>query len=272
MNLMGKILTLLIFFLSICFLVIAVMVGAAHRNWKQMANDNKQAADRAKLLLDSAKTQTNETKKLLESHRVASQLQIAQLQSQLTQAVQNRDAKEKQLAEEQVKSQARLDELQVAQARLTEQDAEVKDLRGKNKTLIDDVATQRKSVVNLTNQLFESKGRVSELETFKEDMSSQLARQIKVLKANGLTENSLVDHIPPQVNGKVADVRENFIAISLGTDDGIRPGHVVDIFRDDRFIGKAVVTKAEYNMSAARLDPSFLQTPVEKGDNVTTKL
>ena len=47
MNLMGKILTLLIFFLSICFLVIAVMVGAAHQNWQEQANENKEVAERA---------------------------------------------------------------------------------------------------------------------------------------------------------------------------------------------------------------------------------
>ena len=55
MNLMGKILTLLIFFLSICFLVIAVMVGAAHQNWQEQANENKVVAERAQSLLDQAR-------------------------------------------------------------------------------------------------------------------------------------------------------------------------------------------------------------------------
>ena len=44
MNLMGKIFTLLIFFMSICFLVISVMVGASHRNWKKEAQDKLEAA------------------------------------------------------------------------------------------------------------------------------------------------------------------------------------------------------------------------------------
>ena len=42
MNLTGKILTFLILFLSVAFLVLAVMVGATHQNWKEVANDNKQ--------------------------------------------------------------------------------------------------------------------------------------------------------------------------------------------------------------------------------------
>jgi len=45
----------------------------------------------------------------------------------------------------------------------------------------------------------------------------------------------------------------------------------LDIYRNDRFIGKATVTKADYNMSAARIDRNFLQAPVAEGDYVTTK-
>ena len=45
MNVAGKILTVLIMLISVCFLVIAVMVGAAHRNWKEVASTNKAAAD-----------------------------------------------------------------------------------------------------------------------------------------------------------------------------------------------------------------------------------
>ena len=98
-----------------------------------------------------------------------------------------------------------------------------------------------------------------------------LAVKTKVMKANGLSDDALTSHIPPKVDGVVARVKDNYIAISLGTDDGIREGHTVDIFRGDRFIGKAVVTKAEFNMSAARLDKDYMQAPVAEGDHVTTK-
>ena len=271
MNLMGKILTLLIFFLSICFLVIAVMVGAAHRNWKEAALENKEIADRAQTLIDLARNRSTEMEKQLNAEKVARTLQLSQLESQLATARANRESKEKELAAEQVVSQQRLDGLKAAEARLAEQDKEIGDLRVKNKRLVDDIAAQRQAVVNLTNQLYSLQASIESLNQLNQDLNGLLARKTKVMKAHGLSDDALVDHIPPKVDGVVARVKDNYIAISLGTDDGIREGHTVDIYRGDRFIGKATVTKAEYNMSAARVDSDFLQAPVAEGDHVTTK-
>ncbi len=271
MNLMGKILTLLIFFLSICFLVIAVMVGAAHQNWKQQATDNKKSAERSQDLLDSARVKSGEMEKTLNAERVARTLQLSQLESQLSQARDTRDAKEKDLANEQIKAQQLLETTQNNEKRLTEQDQEISGLKSDNKKLVDDIATQRQSVVNLTNQLYQAKAAEEALKTMNQDLSQSLAQKQKVMKAHGLKDDALVDHIPPRVDGRVARVKDGYIAISLGTDDGIREGHTLDIYRNDRFIGKATVTKADYNMSAARIDRDFLQAPVAEGDYVTTK-
>lgn len=271
MNLIGKILTLLIFFLSICFLMIAVMVGAAHQNWKQQALDNKKDADRNQALIDAARVRSGEMEKALNSERVARSLQLSQLESQLTQARQTRDASVKELANEQIKAQQLLETTSNNEKRLTELDNEVKGLKADNKKLVDDIATQRQSVVNLTNQLYQAKAAEENLKTMNQDLSQSLAQKQKVMKAHGLTDDALVDHIPPRVDGRVARVKDDYIAVSLGTDDGIREGHTLDIYRNDRFIGKATVTKADYNMSAARIDRNFLQAPVAEGDYVTTK-
>ena len=55
MNPIGKILMFIVFIMSICFLVIAVMVGASHRNWKAVAENNKIIAENAQRLLTAAK-------------------------------------------------------------------------------------------------------------------------------------------------------------------------------------------------------------------------
>ena len=51
MNLTGKILTFLILFLSVAFLVLAVMVGATHQEWKKIAKENKDKLTEAKNVL-----------------------------------------------------------------------------------------------------------------------------------------------------------------------------------------------------------------------------
>ncbi len=271
MNLVGRILTLLILLLSVCFLVIALMVGATHRNWKEIASANQKAAESAKRLLDSARSKSTEMEKLLNMERVARTMQLAQLESQLSDARGQYEDKENQLREQTVVAQEALDRLKAAEKRLTEQDTEVAALKGQNKTLIDDIAAQRQSVVNLTSQVFSLQGELESLEQLKMDLSEQLALKTKVMTKHGLADDDLVDQIPPPVDGVVIRVKDDYIAISLGTDDGLRNGHTFDIYRGDRYIGKAVVTRAEYNMSAARLDKDFLQAPVAEGDHVTTK-
>lgn len=273
MNLTGKILTLLIFFLSIAFLVMAVMVGATHRNWKEQATINKQRADQAKRSLESVRTKSTTLEKLLNAERVSRTQQLAQIESQLSDARQRYNDKVNELQSTQIISQQALDNLEQSERRLKEQDSEVAQLRQKNKTLIDDIAEQRRKVVNLTSQTFKLQSDLESLDRLKMDLSEQLALKMKIMDANGLTDNDLVDHIPPDVDGVIVRIHStgDLVAISLGTDDGLIKGHTLDIFRGKRFIGKATVVLAYPNQSACRLDKDFLQAPVAEGDYVTTK-
>ncbi len=271
MNLAGKILTFLILFLSIAFLVLAVMVGATHQEWKKIALDNKEQLAQASNILDTYKGKSEEIKKKLNSERVARRLQLAQLESQLNAAEKAFDEKEALLREEIVTSQRAQDNLNKAEQRLKEQDIAVAELREKNKSLIDDISTQRQSVVNLTNQVYKLAGDLEQIEITRMDLAEQLALREKVMAAVGVSATQLTDHIEPEVDGVVLRTQNKFIAISLGGDDGVRAGHKFDIYRGDRFIGKAEITTAEDNIAIAKLIPEFLQAPVAEGDHVTTK-
>lgn len=271
MNLAGKIITLLIFFLSVAFLVLAIMVGATHQEWKQIATENKQKVAQARTILDSYKGKQEEIKQTLDSERVSRRLQLAQLNSQLTQSERSLETKTSELQKELEVSATNQEALNIAEKRMSELDTQVTDLRGTNKGLIDDIAEQRKKVVNLTNQVYSLEGQVKDLEIVRMDLTEELAARIKVMNAEGLSRDALTDHIPPEVDGVVLRTKNNLIAISVGGDDGVREGHVFDIFRGDRFIGKAEVTTARNNMSAARLISEFQRAPVAEGDHVTTK-
>ena len=272
MNLMGKILTLLIFFMSICFLVMALMVGASHRNWKKEASDQKAAATLAQNRLTESKNKTTEKEKLLSAERTGRALQLAQLESQLKAAQENYISKEAQLRKESEISQQRLAELEQAQARIKAQDTEVADLKANNSKLVDDIATQFSLVRNLTNQIFELKNQVTLLTEKESDLVAKLAKTNRVLNKNGLTQDDLTDHIVPKLDGLVVKVsKDGLFAISLGTDDGLRVGHVLDVYRKDRFVGKGTVIKAEPDLSAVRIDPDFKLDTVREGDHVTSK-
>lgn len=278
MNLMGKIFTLLIFFMSICFLVIAVMVGASHRNWKLAATEMKAQADQARSRVRDVQASTTEMEKRLASEQVARAFQLSQLESQLTRAQADLLLKEAQLRKETEIAQGHLANLEQAELRLKQQDAELADLRNNNDKLVEDIRSKFKDVRDLTNQNFDLANQKALLEEKQSDLTATVAKQSKVMTANGLTEDSLVDHIPAKIDGVVTQVGsdESMFAISLGTDDGIRIGHVVDIFRKAsgtaaRFVGKGTVVNTKVDLAAVRINRDFMVDTVKEGDHVTTK-
>jgi len=273
MNLIGKILTLLVFAMSVAFLILALMVGNTHRNWKEVAAENRTKAQNAEKYRQMALEKQNEKDAQLKSEIVARQQQIAQLYTQREIDKQARDAKEKQLADELVISQQRLEQMRINVDRVKNQDEIIRGLQAETKSLKDEVTQKRTEVVARTTEIVDLKLQLDALTIRSKDLNAQLARMDKVMKANGLNVESLTDQIPPRIEGIVMKVVDDDIVIlSLGTDDGIREGHAFDIYRGDRFVGKAVVSKADYNLSAARIRPEFRQAAVLQGDHVTTKL
>ena len=273
MSLMGKIFTLLIFFMSICFLVIAVMVGASHRNWKDVAARMQQDARAAEALVKDAKNNTEEKLRLLSAERVSRALQLSQLESQLKRAREDFLVKEDQYRKSTEISQARLAELEQVNVRIKQQDSEIEALKQNNSKLVDDIAQQYASVRTLTSQTYELQNQIELLEEKESDILAQLAASTRVLKSNGLTLDSLTSHIPPKVDGIVLRIGDkgNFVA-KLGSDDGIRVDHVLDIYRKDRFIGKGTVVRTLEDLCVLKIVKDYMKDTVREGDHVTSKL
>ncbi len=273
MNYIGKILTLLIMLMSVCFLVTAVMVGAAHRNWKAEAKLYKEQAEQSKIVAAEAKSKTGAKDQLLNSERTARAFQLAQLESQLKIAKDNYDQRETQLSAELAISQERLRRLEQTEARLAIQDAEVASLKAANSKLAADIAAKFALVQNLTNEKSELQNQRDSIQNMNEDLSADLAQKTKVMKSVGVDNDSLVDHIAPKIDGAVTRVVDagNLIAIALGSDDGLRVGHEMDVYRNDRYIGKVRISKTDFNDSVAQVIKDFMQDRVQEGDHVTTK-
>ena len=273
MKWMGQTLTLLILIMSICFFVIAIMVGATHRNWKSAAEKAKQVASSAQARLDEAKSQTGEKQKLLAAEKFSRAMQIAQLESQLKRATEEYRAKEEQLRKETEISQQLVSQLEQSEKRLAQQDQEVSALKQRNSTLVDEIADKFAMVQNLTNQQFELSNRLESVEQLNKDLNENLAVKDRVMGANGLTDTDFTDDITPPVDAFIVKVndRGDAIGISAGTDDGLRVGHEFDIYRGDRYVGKARITRVDHDVSVGRTIKDFMKDRVRKGDHVTSK-
>ena len=61
-------------------------------------------------------------------------------------------------------------------------------------------------------------------------------------------------------------------AIMVGLDNGLRKGHEMDVYRNNRFIGIGKVIAAENNRSILSTVKETMNDKVREGDQVTTKL
>ena len=94
-----------------------------------------------------------------------------------------------------------------------------------------------------------------------------------VLDANGLTVNSLVSNIEPiNLTGIVLVVGDkDLIEISVGKDDGLREGHIMQVYRGDTYIGQIKIMKVAPDRAVGQIDKDLKRGQVRKGDHVTTK-
>jgi hypothetical protein len=69
-------------------------------------------------------------------------------------------------------------------------------------------------------------------------------------------------------------VREGgLIEVSLGSDEGLRRGHKLDVYRlTGGYLGRAEVVDTNPDRAVARIIPEFRQGIIRKGDRVATKL
>jgi DNA repair exonuclease SbcCD ATPase subunit len=274
MNLIGKILTLLILLMSIFFFATALILGAAQRNWKAEAAAMEARAAIAERQVNEAKSSTKEQLMIIEREKVARAAQIAVLNSQLAAAREQLDERTRLLREETKQSQERIVLLRESEARLAQQDDELKALRARNNELAVNIADQVATVKNLTLETFEQTTQIETLQKTIADLNSSLAKKTKVMNGLGVDDDYQIRDIVPKITAVVNEISDNgdFIAIKVGSDDGLRLGHVLDIYRNDRYIGRAEVTKVRPDISVLKALAGFMQSNVQEGDYVTSTL
>jgi len=274
MNLMGKIFTFLIFLMSTVFLIVAIMVGASDRNWKTLAQDMKTRAATATNSIDSLKDERARLEKDLVYEKTSRQQQLSNLQTQVRLAQSSLTDKSTQFNEEQKISQGIARELEEANRRLAAQDTELATIKANNTKLVDDIATQFTENRNIEKRLFAQTAKLEQLLQTEADMAAKLARITKVMKANGLDENSLTASIAPKIEAVVTSVGERGeqFGIMVGRDDGLRKGHQMDIYRTGRYVGAGVIISADNNHSVLSMIEGLRNGNVREGDNVKTRI
>ena len=273
MNLLGKTLVVFTALASVGLMIMAMLVYSTHTNWKTEADNlSQQLTDK-----------TTELQQESDKYRIM----ISRLEAEATAALQDVSKLESErevLTNERQGLQNELEKLQQEEGRTK---ALVTATEENNKRLQEEVAKLRTQIrddqqerdeyfaetLRATTGLHSARG---ELEQVKE-RNAQLAEQLGMATTR-LRENNIdpSGEVVPRVQGLVsATLRDStglLIEITVGADDGIKAGHTVEIYRGDKYLGRARILKTDPNRSVARVIRSYQVGPIEEGDDVATKL
>ncbi len=277
MNLVGKILTVIIFVLSIIFMTMAMMTYATHQNWRVSATDLKTKLDTAKSENAKLASEKTDLETQLSEEKTNRDASLTKLSNELKLLKDQQEKREKALETTDKDKRQLVATLEAQQQELSRFRKEMDALR----TAVDQARKDRdlhfNEVVKMTDELHQVVNEMSQLKTRNTELAADLAKMQNVMRHFNVDPNADVSLTPPDVKGQVTAVLGGgIVEISIGSDAGLRKGHKLEIYRTgskgDAYVGRVEITKTEPDKAVGKIDPQFQKSDVVKGDRVATKL
>ncbi|MBX3425597.1 MAG: hypothetical protein KF688_07960 [Pirellulales bacterium] len=273
MTFLGKIFTGLIAIASLLLMIAAVFVYATHTNWQQAyqkINTQLQAARTTNAQLES--TYLKQVS-LLEAEREAAQQDVRKLESERVQMLAENSALQKDLDQSKSES-ARL----LATVTATEENnrllsQEVTQLRKDIRTAQTERDGLFATTLKATTELHTTAGQLSQVKERNDQLVQDLASKTMLLNENDIDPHG---EAVARVRGMISYTKRvaggQMIEITIGADDGIKQGQTVEIFRGERYLGRARIIKTEPDKAVGQVLREFQQGTIMEGDDVATQL
>jgi hypothetical protein len=283
MTLVGKILTVLIFVMSILFMGFAVAVYATHRNWHDLVNNPTPSSGRPLGLThqlrnqnevrDEKQSQLDETRKKLAMERASRRQALSGLETQRQELITELTQLSERNADLVIQQRAATTALDTAQTNLQRLKEEVEKLRTDIRSTQLDRDSQFQDVVRKTDLLNQAESAIKLLEQREKQLAAQVARMTAVLGKHDLSEFDPVVDIPPRLEGEVVKVgSSDMIEISVGLHDGLRKGHQLDVSRGNRYLGRIIIVESFPDRAVGEIIPELRKGRIRRGDRVFTKV
>jgi hypothetical protein len=289
MNLIGKILTVVIFILSIIFMTMVLTVYAVHKNWRDavMTPPDQVSVSKPLGLQFQLKDVKEKNDKLKTDLETLTQEKTRELEAK-TQALAKME-NENSLMKDQIKDlQQSADKLDKSQreavAALTATQAEsakfreeVTGLRSDAEKAQKDRDAYFKDVVRKTDEMHQMLNEMSELKNRNTTLAADVAKAKEVLRHFKLNENTDISGTPPDVKGVVRAVQGGgMVEISIGADSGVQKTHKLDVYRvgttGNKYVGRIEILQTAPDKAVGKIIPSFQQSDVQVGDRVASKI
>jgi myosin heavy subunit len=272
MNLLGKIFVVLVFVMSLVFMSFAVAVYGTHKNWKDESAKQIALVQTARDLNKVANDKVEELEADIAKEAVAKREALAKLETERDELATQRDELATQRDDLAAKDKAAVAALDSALQNLAKLTAEVDTLRTEIRTAQEARDKHFKQVVGLTDEMHQVQGELRRLGERRVQLAAEIATSRTVLRAHGLSKDTPVDGIPPQLHGRVLAInRDNLVEVSLGSDDGLRVGHTLEVYRNTKYLGRVEVLSTSTDRAAAKILTGFRKGAIQKGDDVATR-
>lgn len=290
MNLVGKIFVILNLVVSVVFMVLAVSTYNAHKNWFDEVNRPAPVtlSDGTTLPIGLTHQLAAERTKRQDAEVLAQKLMkdIAALEARMNQQVQNLQEDRERLnelytvlanQEADLKTQTSnaTGSVNATQQTITQQSEELATLREEIRRYQRESELSAAQVAQTQDQLNDALGQITLLQAENLRVGEEIARAKQLLSVNGIAWDAPLDDKPPKLDGLVlAASADGLVVISLGSDEGLRAGHLLDVFRpsNGQYLGRIEVTQTEPDRAVCRIIPEFKNGTILRNDRVATHL
>ena len=271
-NVLGKIFVFGVFVMSLMLMSFAVAIYSSHVNWQEVAKKKQEDLDKLK----AEETSLNQEITRLTANVATSEAARDQVIAKFQQALIEKDKELKTLKDARddklTEMQKKIADLATVEADLTRAREEVTKLQAEVRDKQQKVDSQVTRAAEIAGQLHEKESFLEIANERKAQLEKQVAQARLLLKQNGLSLDSLPKDRVPTMNGVVVAVADDAIEVSLGFDDGLQTGHQIEVYRNDEYLGRAIVTSVKPDRAIAVLVREYSRGIVQRGDKVTTRL
>ena len=285
----GKLLLALNVVLSLAFMALALAVFSTHTNWRTKAQqletqvasvraENQAALEEARLAQAAADDSVAKAED--RARGLEGRLQSVQQERDAFEAKNNR-------LEQELLTQTGIAETKAAEAIFRKEQAD--EQTAMNAKLRSQVNALSLSNRDLEDALFSKNLEAEEIGGRYEDVLAEVAELRKVLAANNLStdidELTAMKEPPPALDGLITEVQKDktgnvrYVALSIGSDDGVKRGHVYSVVRPASrnqgradYLGEVEIVDVMNDVSVGQVVRRSKNGIIEVQDNVTSRL
>lgn len=276
MKLIGRVFVILIAIMSLVYLAFSVVLYASHKNWEATAKSMEEKIKPAEAERDRLTAEKNDLIRTIEMEKDAYQKTVAALRTKARELTgENASLLEKNsVLESDIRKRMEV---------LTANNTLINQFQVTISTLSKDLATAQKSrsdylrdLAMVIGDMHEKAAQIGDIQKKNNELKEDYEKARIVLDIKNLQPvPELYNRTPPfDLQGVVKAIKDGsgkLILINLGSDDGLKPQHTLEVSRGAVYLGKVEVVKADPHQAVCQILSQYQQGEIKEGDVVRSK-